>query len=331
MTPEKLIGIRIVMSNLSGKTVSLIGGTGFVGRALAGKLLNAGARVIILSRNAERAKRLKTGGAIGQLTAIAGNALDDADLLSVISPADIVINLVGILAPSGQQTFSALQAELPARIGRMAKEVRCQRVVHVSALGAKLKSPSKYARTKAEGERGLLRQFPDAVIIQPSIIFGPGDGFFNRFGQMAMFAPALPVIGGGTNLMQPVYVGDVADAVLAVLTQEEAKGQIYQLGGPQIYSFADLMRFTLACVGRRRLLVPVPFSVVSLPAAIFGLLPNPPLTLDQLKLLKVDNVCQKSALGLNELGINPTAIESVVPDYLMQFRPGGRFAPGGSS
>ena len=314
------------MINLSGKTITLIGGTGFVGRALAEKLLSADARVIVLARNAERAKRLKTGGAIGQLTAVPGNALNDEDLLSVIAPADIVINLVGILAPSGRQTFSALQAELPGRIARIATETGTTSVVHVSALGADLKSPSVYARTKAEGERALLRQFAQATVLQPSIIFGPGDSFFNRFGQMAMLAPALPLIGGGTSLMQPVYVGDVADAVLAALTTEEARGQIYQLGGPQTYSFAELMRFTLECVGRRRLLLPVPYSVASLPAAFAGLLPNPPLTLDQLKLLKVDNVCKKSALGLADLGITPTAIEGVVPAYLMPFRPGGRFA-----
>ena len=318
------------MNGLSGKTVSLIGGTGFVGRAVAEKLLKTGARVIILARNTERAKRLKISGAIGQLTAVPGNALNDTDLLSVIAPADIVINLVGILAPSGQQTFSALQAELPVRIGRMAKDTECEQIVHLSALGAELKSLSIYARSKAEGDRGLLRQFPDAVVLRPSIIFGPGDNFFNRFGHMAMFVPALPLIGGGKSLMQPVYVGDVAEAVLAALTMEEAKGQIYQLGGPQTYSFADLMRFTLSCVGRRRLLVPVPFSVASLPAAFAGLLPNPPLTLDQLKLLKVDNVCQKSAPGLTDLLITPTAIEGVVPDYLTVFRPGGRFAQGGS-
>ena len=314
------------MINLSGKTITLIGGTGFVGRALAEKLLSADARVIVLARNAERAKRQKTGGAIGQLTAVPGNALNDEDLLSVIAPADIVINLVGILAPSGRQTFSALQAELPGRIARMATETGTASVVHVSALGADLKSPSVYARTKAEGERALLRQFAQATVLQPSIIFGPGDSFFNRFGQMAMLAPALPLIGGGTSLMQPVYVGDVADAVLAALTTEEARGQIYQLGGPQTYSFAELMRFTLECVGRRRLLLPVPYSVASLPAAFAGLLPNPPLTLDQLKLLKVDNVCKKSAPGLADLGIAPTAIEGVVPAYLMPFRPGGRFA-----
>ena len=247
-------------------------------------------------------------------------------MLSVIAPADIVINLVGILAPSGRQTFSALQAELPGRIARTATETGTASVVHVSALGADLKSPSVYARTKAEGERALLRQFAQATVLQPSIIFGPGDSFFNRFGQMAMLAPALPLIGGGTSLMQPVYVGDVADAVLATLTTEEARGQIYQLGGPQTYSFAELMRFTLECVGRRRLLLPVPYSVASLPAAFAGLLPNPPLTLDQLKLLKVDNVCKKSAPGLADLGITPTAIEGVVPAYLMPFRPGGRFA-----
>ena len=318
------------MNDLSGKTVSLIGGTGFVGRTLAEKLLKAGSRVIILARNSERAKQLKTGGAIGQLTAIQGNALDDADLLSAITPADIVINLVGILAPSGRQTFSALQAELPVRIASMAKDAGCKQIVHISALGAELKSPSNYARTKAEGERGLLRQFSAAIILRPSIIFGPGDNFFNRFGQMAMFAPALPLIGGGTCLMQPVYVGDVADAVLAALKTEGAKGQIYQLGGPQTYSFADLMRFTLTCVARRRFLIPIPFSVAILPAAISGFLPNPPLTIDQLKLLQTDNICRKSAPGLYDLGITPTAIEGVVPDYLMPFRPGGRFASRGS-
>ena len=319
-------GGQKIMLNLAGKTVTLIGGTGFVGRALAEKLLAADARVIVLARNAERAKRLKTGGAIGQLTAVPGNALNDDDLLSVIAPADIVINLVGILAPSGRQTFSALQAELPGRIARMATDTQTDSVIHISALGADLKSPSVYARTKAEGERALLRQFPQATVLQPSIIFGPGDGFFNRFGQMAMIAPALPLIGGGSSLMQPVYVGDVADAVLAALTTEEARGQIYQLGGPQPYSFAELMRFTLDCVGRRRLLLPVPFAVASLPAAFASLLPNPPLTLDQLKLLKVDNICKKSAPGLADLGIVPTAIEGVVPAYLMPFRPGGRFA-----
>ncbi len=314
------------MTDLSGKTVTLIGGTGFVGRALAEKLLSAGARVIVLARNAERAKRLKTGGAIGQLTAVPGNALSDDDLLSVIAPADIVINLVGILAPSGRQTFSALQADLPGRIARMAGETGTRSVLHISALGADLKSPSVYARTKAEGERALLRQFPEATILQPSIIFGPGDNFFNRFGQMAMIAPALPLIGGGTSLMQPVYVGDVADAALAALNMDEARGQIYQLGGPQTYSFAELMRFTLECVGRRRLLLPIPFAVASLPAAFAGMLPNPPLTLDQLKLLKVDNICRKSAPGLTDLGVAPTAIEGVVPGYLMPFRPGGRFS-----
>lgn len=315
-----------VMRDLSGKTVTLIGGTGFVGRALSERLLAAGARVIVLARNAERAKRLKTGGSIGQLTAVPGNALNDDDLLSVIAPADIVINLVGILAPAGRQTFAALQAELPGRIGRMAADTGTRSVLHISALGADLKSPSVYARTKAEGERALLRQFPEATVLQPSVIFGPGDNFFNRFGQMAMFAPALPLIGGGTSLMQPVYVGDVADAAVAALRTDDAGGQIYQLGGPRTYSFAELMRFTLDCVGRRRLLLSIPFAVASLPAAFASVLPNPPLTLDQLKLLKSDNVCRKKAPGLAELGVVPTGIEAVVPAYLMPFRPGGRFA-----
>jgi NADH dehydrogenase len=200
-----------------------------------------------------------------------------------------------------------------------------ENIVHISAIGASLKSPSLYARTKAEGERALLRQFPSAVVLRPSVIFGPGDGLFARFGQMAMLAPALPLVGGGRNRMQPVYVGDVADSVVAALTGKATHGQIYQLGGPHIYSFADLMRFILKATERRRMLVSVPFAVMAIPAFFAGLLPNPPVTRDQLKLLKTDNICVKSAPGLAELGITPTAIEAIVPEYLAAFRPGGRF------
>ncbi len=311
---------------LSDKTIAVIGGMGFVGRALCEKLASAGARLFILARNAERAKQLKLLGAVGQITAFSGNALDDEDLGAVISQADMVVNLVGILAPSGRQQFAPLQAELPQRIGRLASAHGCEAVVHLSALGAALDSPSIYARTKAEGERGLLRQYRAATILQPSVIFGPGDGFFNRFGQMAMLSPALPLIGGGQNKMQPVFVGDVADAIVAILQQPALRGKIYQLGGPKTYSFADLMAYTLAVTARRRWLVPVPFALIYLPAVLAGLLPQPPITTDQLKLLRTDNICAKSANGFARLGISPSALETIVPSYLSAFRPGGRFS-----
>ncbi len=311
--------------NLARKTVTVIGGTGFVGRAIIEKLAKAEAQIIILARNGERAKRLKPLGDVGQISVIAGNALDEATLRSAIAPADCVINLVGILAPSGTQTFDATQAKLPEMIARIASETGVEQLVHLSAIGADAKSPSQYARTKAEGERGLLRQFPDAVILRPSIIFGAGDGFFTRFGQMAMIAPALPLIGGGKNVMQPVYVGDVADAVMAVLQQGNIKGDIFELGGPAKYSFAELMRFTLKAVGRKRALVNIPFAMMALPAAFASLLPNPPVTSDQLKLLKIDNVVSAKAKGLEMLGITPKSIDVIVPEYLAPFKPGGRF------
>jgi len=324
MSKRGMMGVKMGV-DLSQKTIAIIGGTGFVGRAIVEKLAATGARILIMARNTERAKSLKVFGAVGQISAVAGNALNDADLAAILEPADMVVNLIGILAPSGRQKFETLQAELPGRIGKMAAQNGIENIVHISAIGASLKSPSLYARTKAEGERALLRQFPSAVILRPSVVFGPGDGLFTRFAQMAMLAPALPLIGGGRNRMQPVYVGDVADAVVAALANISAQGQIYQLGGPHIYSFADLMRFILKATERRRMLVSVPFPVMAIPAFFAGLLPNPPITGDQLKLLKTDNICAKSAPGLAELGITPTAIEAIVPEYLAAFRPGGRF------
>ena len=312
-------------ADLSSKTITVIGGTGFVGRAVVEALAQRGAKIIVLTRNTEKAKQVKLFGHVGQITAVSGSALDDARLRSVIEPADIVINLVGILAPSGAQSFDAVQAKLPETIGRLAAESDVDRVIHMSAIGADIKSASAYARSKAEGERGLLRQFENSVILRPSVIFGPGDGFFNRFGRMAMMAPALPLIGGGKSKMQPVYVGDVADAVMAVLADSTTSGQIYELGGPTIYSFAELMAYILEVTERSRQLVSVPFSLMAIPAALASLLPNPPLTPDQLRLLKVDNVVSGELPTFSDLGISPASVESVVPEYLASYRPGGRF------
>ncbi|MGC6517791.1 MAG: complex I NDUFA9 subunit family protein [Candidatus Puniceispirillaceae bacterium] len=311
---------------MQNKTVTVIGGAGFVGRAIVEKLAKQGARVIILCRNATKAKALKPLGDVGQITAISGDALSDDALESVIAPADYIINLVGILAPSGTQSFEAVQATLPGRIATIAKAHNIEKIVHLSAIGADLKSKSRYAVTKAEGERALLRGFSPVTILRPSIIFGPGDGFFNRFGQMAMIAPALPVIGGGKNLMQPVFVGDVADAVIAALANKDTNDQIFELGGPKTYSFRELMAMTCEAIGRQRPLISVPFAFMHLPASILQLLPNPPVTRDQLYLLEQDNVVSKRAKKFSDLGMIPQSVESHIPHYLAHLRPGGRFS-----
>ena len=313
-------------------TVAVIGGSGFVGRAVTEKLAQAGKQIIVLCRNSDRAKFLKPMGRIGQITIVAGDALDDAALSRVMAPADAAVNLVGILAESGAQRFDRLQGELPGRIGALAAQYDHRVVVHISAIGADAGSASRYAQTKAAGEAGLKVAFPNAVVLRPSIIFGPRDSFFNRFATMAQIAPALPLPGGGHMRMQPVYVEDVASAVIAALglagkkLKKSPEGCIYELGGPEICSFRQLMELTLRYSQRRRLLIPVPFSALKIGAAIAGLLPNPPLTIDQLRLLRLDNIVGKGALTLDDLGITATAIDAVVPGYLARHRPGGLFS-----
>ena len=316
------------------KTVAVIGGSGFIGRAIIERLARKGTRVIALCRNAEKAKFLKTMGVVGQVTVVAGNALNDEDLEQVIAPADAVINLIGILAEGGAQRFDALQGELPGRIGQLAATHGLEHVVHVSAIGADTESASTYASSKGAGEAALHAAFPKAVILRPSIVFGPRDSFFNRFAGLAMLAPGLPLPGGGKMLMQPVYVGDVVEAVMVALGLRSApktrgkniEGGVFELGGPDVYSFADLMRVTLRAINRRRLLIPVPLPLMSLGAVFTGLLPNPPLTVDQVRLLAMDNVVGHGARSFDELGITPTPVSAVIPDYLGCYRPGGQFA-----
>ncbi|MEK9861133.1 MAG: sugar nucleotide-binding protein, partial [Alphaproteobacteria bacterium] len=211
-------------------------------------------------------------------------------------------------------------------IGERSARQNMSNVIHISAIGADLNSPSLYARTKAQGEAALRKAFPDAVILRPSLVFGAGDGFFNRFAAMAVMAPGLPLIGGGNNKVQPVYVGDVAASVIAALTNPKAKGNTYELGGPAVMRFRDAMAYILEQTKRRRLLIPVPHAVMTFAASAMAILPNPPVTRDQLKLLKVDNVVGDDAKGLDDLGINPTPIELIVPSYLQRYQPGGRFA-----
>ena len=312
-------------------TVAIIGGSGVVGRATVERLARAGKQVIVLCRNSERAKFLKPMGSVGQITLVSGDALDERVLESVIRPADAVINLVGILAEGGRQRFDDLQAQLPARVGALATKHDVQSLVHMSAIGADDQSTSHYAKSKAAGEVGLRKAYASAVILRPSIVFGPRDNFFNRFAAMAMIAPALPLPGGGKMRMQPVYVEDVVEATMAGLGLGGAKlaktpeGKIFELGGPDIFSFRQLMEITLLHIQRRRLLLPVPFFALSCGAAFAGLLPNAPITLDQVRLLKYDNIVSKKALTLADLCVKPTCVDAVLPTYLERYRPGGLF------
>jgi len=211
-------------------------------------------------------------------------------------------------------------------VARVAAGAGVRRFLHVSALGADAQSASAYARSKAAGEATLREHFPSAIVLRPSIVFGPEDDFFNRFAAMARLSPALPLIGGGGMRFQPIYVGDVADAAAAALTNPEMAGQTFELAGPRTYTFKELMVLMLAVIGRRRLLLPVPFAIARIQAAILGLLPHPPLTLDQLHLLKVDNVASGKLPGLAELGLQPTGLEAILPSYLESYRRGGYFA-----
>ena len=308
------------------KTVAVIGGTGFIGRNIVEQLAKSGARVKILTRNADRAKFLKPMGDVGQITAMAGNALDEDKLRMVMSGVDAVVNTIGILAESGTQRFASLQAELPGRIGKIASELGITSVVQLSAIGADDKSSSKYARTKAMGEAALLKACPTATILRPSLVFGAGDGFFNRFASMAVIAPGLPVIGGGKNKVQPVYVGDVASATVTALEGKAHQGKIYELGGPDIMTFREVMAYILKLTKRRRALLPIPFGVMGLAAGAMSVLPNAPVTRDQLKQLKTDNVVAANALTLSNLGIEATPVDLIVPEYLARYQPGGRFA-----
>ena len=308
------------------KTVAVIGGTGFIGRNIVEQLAKSGARVKILTRNADRAKFLKPMGDVGQITAMAGNALDEDTLRMVMSGVDAVVNTIGILAESGTQRFASLQAELPGRIGKIASELGITSIVQLSAIGADDKSSSKYARTKAMGEAALLKACPTATILRPSLVFGAGDGFFNRFASMAVIAPGLPVIGGGKNKVQPVYVGDVASATVTALEGKAHQGKIYELGGPDIMTFREVMAYILKLTKRRRALLPIPFGVMGLAAGAMSVLPNAPVTRDQLKQLKTDNVVAANALTLKNLGIEATPVDLIVPEYLARYQPGGRFA-----
>ena len=312
--------------------VTVFGASGFIGRYVVSEIAKSGARVRAAVRRPDRAGFLKPMGDVGQITPIAANIRDDASVAAAIDGADTVINLVGILFPGSKQTFESLQADGAHRVARAAKAAGVERLIQVSAIGADAESESAYASTKGIGEKLVRETFPGASIVRPSIVFGPEDDFFNRFAALARFTPALPLIGGGHTKLQPVYVGDVADAIATICGEPKSAGAIYELGGPRIYSFRELMEIVLEEIDRKRLLVPVPFPIATAQAAILELAflvpkmlnlgANPPVTVDQVKLLRHDNVVSGELPGLEDLGVDATALETILPAYLRRYRRG---------
>ncbi|RDD61527.1 complex I NDUFA9 subunit family protein [Ferruginivarius sediminum] len=309
------------------RVATVFGGSGFIGRYIVMRLAKEGWVVRVPVRDPEAAHFLQPLGNVGQIVRMGVAIQDEAAVKWAVEGADAVFNCTGILfEPSKHQTFEELHHRGPERIAKAAADAGVKRLVHISAIGADSKSESLYAQSKGRGEKAVLKAFPDATILRPSLVIGPEDGFFNRFAVMARLSPALPLIGGGKTKFQPVYVGDVADAAMKAVHDPATKGQTYELGGPRTYTFKQLMEMLLKEIRRKRLLLPVPFSVAEIQGRVLQLLPSPPLTKDQVTLLKKDNVVSKKrAKTFEDLGIKPQAIEVIIPAYLERYRPGGRF------
>lgn len=312
---------------MQGRRVTVFGGSGFIGRYVVKRLAAKGARVRVAVRDIEAAKFLKPMGAVGQIAPVTVNVGDGASVAAAVEGADIVVNSVGILYESGRQTFQRAHVDGPQAMAEAAARTGAQAFVHVSAIGADPASESLYATSKARGEAAVRDAFPAATILRPSVVFGPEDDFFNRFAMMARLSPALPLIDGGHTKFQPVYVGDVADAVMAALEDEAAAGKTYELGGPEVVTFRQVMEIVMAETGRKRILAPAPSALMRPFAAIAEMLPvPPPITRDQLTLLESDNVVSEGAATLADLGVTPTAMAAEVPEYLVRYRSGGQFS-----
>jgi NADH dehydrogenase len=310
------------------KLITIFGGSGFVGRHVVRALAKRLYRIRVAVRRPDLAGHLQPLGRVGQIHAVQANVRYPASIEAAVRDADAVINLVGVLFERGAQRFAAVHTAGAEGIARAAAAHGVP-MIHMSAIGADAHSSSVYARTKAEGEQAVLAAAPRATIFRPSIQFGPEDDFFNRFAAMARLSPALPLVGGGMTRFQPVFVGDVATAVTDAVDGKSKPGTIYELGGPEVFTFKELMEFVLRTTERKRLLVPLPFAIAKLQAMVLQFLPKPLLTPDQVELLKHDNVVSEEAKRegrtLEGLGVDPTAIATIVPSYLWRFRKTGQF------
>jgi len=311
------------------KLVTIFGGSGFIGRHLVRHLATQGWRVRVAVRDIQKAWFLKPAGDIGQISLVPTSITDEASVAAAVQGADVVINLVGVLYERGRRSFHAIHVEGAANVAKAAAAANVKRLVHLSALGADQDSPSKYARSKDAGEMAVRGAYPNATIIRPGIVFGSEDGFFNLFGRIAQISPVIPFFtninphtpAGGGPKFQPVYVGDVVDAISQALTGAGHAGKIYELVGPRVYDMREIMHMVNRETMRGRWVLGLPFVVAQMKALFLQFLPNPLLTPDQVKLLRIGNVANGRRPGLAAFGITPTAAEVVVPTYLKRFRP----------
>ncbi|MEM6846887.1 MAG: complex I NDUFA9 subunit family protein [Pseudomonadota bacterium] len=298
---------------------TLVGGSGFIGQNLVRALVEAGWTVRVAVRNPAAASELKAIGEPHQVELVEANVRLKDSIAAAVSGADAVVSLVGILAQTGQQTFAALQANGAKNVAEAAKAAGVPRFVQMSAIGATADSPAEYARTKAAGEAAAKEANPETIVVRPSIVFGPGDKFFNRFADMAKISPALPLVGAETKF-QPVFVGDVAAFTAKAVMGDVPPGKTYELGGPDIKTFRQLMQQMLGIMGKKRALVPLPFGVANLQAKALSVLPSPPITEDQVKLLRRDNVVSQSAIAegrtFDAAGMTPKHLAAILPTYL---------------
>lgn len=304
------------------RIATVFGGSGFIGRHVVKRLADRDAIVRIAVRHPVAAESLRTQGPLGQVVTLSAALGREVDIARAVEGADWVVNLVGILFERRPGDFMRVHAEGAGRIARAAAAAGVRRLVHVSAIGADAGSESLYARSKAAGEAAVREAFPDATILRPSVVFGPEDGFFNRFAGLVAQLPFTPVVAGATRF-QPVHVGDVAGAIMAALDRDDARGRTYELGGPRVMSMRDVMAYVQEVTHRRRPMLDMPMGLMRLQARLSEKLPTPPITRDQLILLGRDNVVGEGMPGLAELGIAPAAVEAIVPGYLARYRPGG--------
>lgn len=312
--------------SVESKIATVFGGTGFLGRQIVRELARAGYRIKVATRVPERAYFLKPDGAVGQIVPFECRYSDPQSIAEAVQGADVVVNCVGILFERKRGDFARAHADIPAEIAKACAKEGVRRFVHISIPNIE-NDTSRYARSKFEGEKVASAAFPKLTILRPSVVFGPDDDFFNKFAELMRFAPVLPLIGGGTTKFQPVYVGDVADAVMACTgADEQVCGQVYELGGPDVVSFKDVYGLLTKYTGRKRIYMALPFGLAKVQACFMGMMPKPLLTCDQVESLKTDYVIGPDAKGLTDLGVKPTTMELILPTYLETYRAGGRFA-----
>ena len=297
-------------------TVVVFGGTGFLGRRLVQRLAADGATVRVAVRNADPARSALGAAGLNQVTVFRADVRDQTSVAAAMAGADAVVNAVSAYVEKGDVTFEAVHVQGAEMVAREAGRLGVARLVLISGLGANPQSPSPYIRSRGRGELVVQQAFPDATIIRPSAMFGPGDALFGTLADLARLLPVLPLIGGGRTRLQPVYVEDVAEAVARILADPGTVGRTYELAGPWVYTLRELVGFTLRVIGKRRPLMPVPFAVAEIQARLFEFLPNPPLTTGQVDLLKADSVASGTVPGFPELNLLPKAVEEVVPTYI---------------